>query len=89
MRHLTVVYADQGKLLRLSGGLGPLQGLAVTGSMTWTFTDANSGTRLVLTYTVGGYAPGGVDAIAKPVDAMLTGQVQRLKRFIETGKATP
>ena len=89
VRHLMVVYAEEGKLLRLNGGLGPLQGLAVAGSMTWTFANANGGTRLVLTYTVGGYAPGGVDAIAKPADGMLTGQVQRLKRFIETGKAAP
>ena len=41
----------------------------------------------MLTYTVGGYAPGGVDAIAKPAGGMLTGQVQRLKRFVETGNA--
>src|SRR5262245_59802378 len=29
VRHMTVVYADPGKLLRLTGGLGPLQDLAV------------------------------------------------------------
>src|ERR1700704_6205463 len=29
VQHMTVLYADPGKLLRLSGGLGPLQDLAV------------------------------------------------------------
>jgi len=31
VRHLTVVYADPGKMLRLSGGLGPLQDSRWTG----------------------------------------------------------
>src|SRR5262245_43003616 len=33
VRHLTVLYVDPGKALRLSGGLGPLQPLGVAGSL--------------------------------------------------------
>ena len=85
---MTVIYADSGKMLRMSGGLGPLQALAVTGTMTFTFVDTNGTTRLELTYTVGGYlaGPDGIGALAKPVDAVLTGQVMRLKRFAETAR---
>ena len=85
VRHLTVVYADAGKTLRLNGGLGPLQDMAVAGSMTWTFTEASGKTQVEMTYKVGGYAPGGLGPLAKPVDAVLAQQVERLKRFVEAG----
>jgi uncharacterized protein YndB with AHSA1/START domain len=84
VRHMTVVYVDPGKLLRLSGGLGPLQDMAVAGAMTWKLTEASGKTTLETTYKVGGYAPGGVDAIAKLVDGVLATQIQRLKKFVET-----
>src|SRR5262249_46755348 len=34
VRHMEVVYLDPGKMVRLTGGLGPLQAMAATGSMT-------------------------------------------------------
>jgi uncharacterized protein YndB with AHSA1/START domain len=84
VRHMTVVYVDPGKLLRLNGGLGPLQDMAVAGSMTFKLTESAGKTSLEVTYKVGGYAPGGLDAIAKPVDGVLTAQILRLKKFVET-----
>ena len=86
VRHLTVLYADPGKLLRLTGGLGPLQDMAVAGSMTWKFADVLGKTTIEFTYKVGGYQPGGLEPLAKPVDGVLTTQIQRLKRFVETGR---
>lgn len=85
-QHMAVVRADRGKTLRLTGALGPLQEMAVWGSMTWSLTENAGRTRVELTYTVGGYAPGGLEAVAKPVDAVLAAQLQRLKQFIETGR---
>ena len=81
---MRVVYADPGKLLRLSGGLGPLQDLAVTGSMTWKLTEASGKTTIEVSYKVGGYVPGGagVGALAAPVDTVLTAQVTRLAHFV-------
>jgi uncharacterized protein YndB with AHSA1/START domain len=38
VRHMEVVYADPGKLLRLHGALGPLQQTACHGAMTFTLT---------------------------------------------------
>ncbi len=86
VRHLTVLYADPGKLLRLSGGLGPLQDMAVNGSMTWKFIEESGKTTIEFTYKVGGYQPGGLEAMAKPVDGVLAAQIYRLKRFVETGR---
>jgi hypothetical protein len=81
-----VVFADPDRTLRLVGGLGPLQSMAVAGSMQYTLTDGDDGTsRLSYRYTVGGYYPGGLDSVAAAVDLVQLGQLQRLKRYLETG----
>lgn len=85
VRHLTVVFAEPGKYLRMIGGLGPLQAMAVIGSLTWSLAQAQKGTRVELTYTVGGYTPGGLQHLAPIVDRVLLEQFQRLKRYVETG----
>ena len=54
--------------------------------MIWKLTESAGGTQVEWTYTVGGYMPGGLAAIAPAVDAVLAGQLQRLKQFIETGR---
>jgi hypothetical protein len=86
VRHLTVVLAMPGKLLRLEGGLGPLQAMGVAGSMTWKFQPAEMGTTVEVGYVVGGYSPRGFKEIASAVDSVLRGQLQRYKRYLESGK---
>ena len=85
VRHLEVVYADPGNALRLIGGLGPLQATATTGAMTWQLAKVDGGTKITLTYTVGGYVPQGLDSWAQAVDGVVGEQLERLARFIETG----
>jgi hypothetical protein len=85
VRHMEVVFASPGKMLRMSGGLGPLQGLATAGSMTFAFAPAEGGTKLEVTYTVVGYTPQGMNTWAAPVNAVWTEQMTRLKNYIETG----
>jgi hypothetical protein len=87
-RHMTVVFADGAKTLRLSGALGPLQFTGASGHLSFTLEDAPGGsTRLTVTYDVGGYAKGGLaEAWAAPVDGVIGEQVARLKRYVETGK---
>jgi uncharacterized protein YndB with AHSA1/START domain len=84
--HLTVVYAAAQRELRFSGGLGPLQQTGVAGAMIWKLTEAAGGTQFEWSYTVGGYMPGGLAPIAPAVDAVLADQLNRLKRFVETGR---
>jgi hypothetical protein len=86
-RHLTVIYADGGSGLRLSGGLGPMQFTGAAGVLGFALKDNGAKTDLVLTYDVGGYAKGGLaDRLAAPVDMVLGEQASRLKMFVETGK---
>jgi len=86
VEHLRVVYVDPNRLLRLSGGLGPLQSMAVAGSMDFALEDAGEGsTRLSYRYTVGGYYPDGLDTLSGAVDLVQLGQLQRLKRYLESG----
>jgi len=86
VRHMNVVFAAPGKMLRLEGGLGPLQAMAVAGSMTWKFDASEKGTAVDVTYVVGGYNPGGFKELSGGVDAVLKAQIDRYKRYAETGK---
>jgi len=78
VEHLRVVAAFPGKMLRMVGGLGPLQGMGATGAMEFAFSADGAGTRLDFRYTVSGFAPDGLGAVAEPVDAVLKGQLARL-----------
>jgi hypothetical protein len=87
VRHMTIVYNDGSTALRLYGGLGPLQSTGATGHLGFALKPAGAGTELIVTYDVGGYAKGGLEQFAGPVDKVLGDQVARLKRYAETGKA--
>jgi uncharacterized protein YndB with AHSA1/START domain len=83
--HARIIFVDKGKLLRMEGAFGPLQSMAVTGVMTFELSaDGDKATTLKMTYTVGGYVPGGLDKIAAPVDSVLGQQLDGLKTAAET-----
>lgn len=83
VQHMTVIFADRGKTLRMSGGLGPLQAMAVVGVWTFTLKEAEGRTTLEAVYVVSGYAKDGLAALAAPVDGVTSQQVLRLKAFVE------
>jgi uncharacterized protein YndB with AHSA1/START domain len=89
VQHMTVVYAAPGKALRMTGAIGPLQGSGLAGSMTWDLSKSEAGTKLVVTYGIGGYMAGGFEKIAPLVDAVIGEQVGRFKAFVETGSPVP
>ena len=86
VQHMRVVYASPGKLLRLTGAIGPLQEAALTGTMTWNLAQAGGGTTVELTYAVGGFRAGGFRDIPTVVDRVLHEQLARLKALVETGR---
>ena len=86
VRHMTVAFASPGQMLRMTGALGPLQESGLAGSMTWTLAPNGASTKVILTYSVGGYMHGGFEKIAPMVDAMLGGQLNRFRSYLETGK---
>lgn len=85
---MRVVYLKTNEALRLSGALGPLQASGVAGAMTWRLSAAEKGTRLEVTYSVGGYMAGGFETIAPAVETVVKEQADRLKRYVETGVPT-
>ena len=87
VEHLTVVFVAPGKALRLRGALGPLQGLAVDGAMTWNIQSVAGGTDISLTYTAGGYVKDGFDDLSKGMDRVLGEQLLRLKKLVDGGPA--
>ena len=89
VEHMRVIFAAPGKVLRLHGALGPLQSMAVDGIMDFTITKAAGKTHVDVRYQVGGYAPGGLAMMAKPVEGVLAAQVARLQLLIDTGSAEP
>jgi uncharacterized protein YndB with AHSA1/START domain len=83
--HLTVVSAMPGKQLRLRGALGPFQGSGVDGALTWSLAAAGAETDLTVTNDMGGHMKGGFGDWPAKADAMISDQVARLKKFVETG----
>jgi hypothetical protein len=64
--------------------------MAVTGSLTIQLAPVrDDGTRVAVVYAVTGYSPAGMNALAEPVNTVLTQQFVRLKSFVESGKAAP
>lgn len=83
--HMTVTMINPGRLLRLTGGLGPIGLMGAEGNMVFSLVDDGDNTQLTLEYRVGGFHPEGLDTIAPAVDGVLTEQVQRLVTFVESG----
>jgi len=91
VQHAQVLLAQEGRVLRLNGGFGPLQDLAVVGVLT-IVTAAGTGADadkhfLRMTYRVAGGAEAGLDKLAPAVDGVIGEQFKRLKSLIETGNA--
>lgn len=84
VQHLQVVFVDPPRLLRMTGGLGPLQEEAITGVMDWQLSplEGEMGTQFQLTYKVSGYRPGGMAGWAAPVDQVLGQQVASLAEYL-------
>ncbi len=83
--HATVVHVRPPELLRLDGGFGPLQMLPVNAVLDIALKPDGAGTRLSMTYRVGGPAFARLDEMATPVDAVMSAGFQRLVRFVNTG----
>ena len=80
VEHMRVLFTDPGKVLRMTGALGPLQSEAMHGTLTVAMEPLKegAGTRISLSYVVGGYMRYKVADIGPAVDAMLGDQFQRL-----------
>ena len=83
-KHMTVIYAEPGSVIRLSGGLGPLQGMAVNGVLTVEIKAEGGSAKMIMTYVVGGYSATSIGSLAPKVDRVLGEQFAALKHFAES-----
>lgn len=82
--HMRISFVDQYNLLRMTGGLGPLQGMGMHGALDWSFEETEQGqTQITLKYTVSGLNPGGYDTLAPIVDKVQAQQLGGLQRFLQ------
>ena len=84
VHHMLVTFVDPGREIKMTGGLGPLQMMGVHGGMSWRFEASETGTQIILSYNVSGFAPGGLLDLAEVVDAVLTAQIEALTARIES-----
>lgn len=85
-RHMAVVFVDPGKLMRMTGGLGPLQGMGLHGALEWRFEAVETGTRITMRYRAGGYSPDDLSSFAPIVDQVQALQLGGLADHLD-GKA--
>ncbi len=83
--HMTVLQAAPLKVLRMRGGLGPLQGEPVDGVLTITLTPIDGGTRVLWEYVVGGYMRYEVGPVSRSIDAVLSEQLNGLVALLGAG----
>lgn len=81
--HMRISFVDQYTLLRMTGGLGPLQSMGMHGALDWSFEQNEQGqTQITLKYTVSGINPGGYDTLAPIVDKVQAQQLGGLAEFL-------
>ena len=85
--HMTVTFVDPGKLMRMTGGLGPLQGMGLDGALEWRFVPEKGGTRITLWYRAGGYTPDDLGKFVPVVDSVQGLQLRGLAEHLR--KRTP
>jgi hypothetical protein len=88
VQHMRVIYAHNNKMLRMSGALGPLQGEAVTGTLTMLLQPQGDTTVVRFTYKVGGYMEFPLDEMAPAVDGVIGEQLARLSALFGDPEAT-
>lgn len=78
VEHMRIIHVSPGRVLRMSGALGPLQSEALTGTLTILLKPVNGKTRILWEYVVGGYMRQKPEQIVPAVDAVLAQQLGSL-----------
>lgn len=86
-QHMAIAFVDPAHLLRMVGGLGPLQGMGLSGTMDWTLEPVEGGTRITLHYVAGGYTTTDLARFVPIVDQVQGLQLGGLAGFLSKGKA--
>lgn len=82
VQHARILFAKPDELLRLSGAFGPLQGEAVTGTLTIQIKATPTGAAIRFDYVVGGYMRFKQAEIAPMVDKVIGEQLVGLAKAL-------
>lgn len=82
VQHARILFAKPGEMMRLSGAFGPLQGEAMTGTLTIQIKPTPTGSAIRFDYVVGGYMRFKVADIAPAVDKVLGEQLAGLAKAL-------
>jgi uncharacterized protein YndB with AHSA1/START domain len=86
VQHAQVIQVRPGALVRMQGGLGPLQPLPVSAVLTFAMAAAGENTQLTVTYAIAGNADAALDKLAGPVDSVIGEATNRLAAYVESKK---
>lgn len=90
VQHARLIFVDKGKLLRMEGAFGPLQGEAIVATLTFELSpDGDNATKVKMSYVAGGYSPTGFEKLAPLVDGVLGTQLDSLKAAAEAPPPAP
>lgn len=81
-QHMTVTFVDPERTLRMTGGLGPLQGMGLDGALEWRLAQVEGGTRITLWYRAGGYTPDDLTKFVPVVDRVQGVQLGGLADYL-------
>lgn len=92
-QHMTVTFVEPGKLLRMTGGLGPLQGMGLHGALEFRLepveSEAAPSTRITMYYRAGGYSLDDLSAFAPVVDQVQAQQLGGLAEHLRRTAPAP
>ena len=86
VQHAQVIQVRRGSLVRMQGGLGPLQPLPINAVLTFAMATVADKTQLTVTYAVAGNSDAGLDKLAGPVDSVIGEATDRLVAYVEAKK---
>lgn len=81
IEHMRVTYVEPGKILILTGAMGPLLHEAVNGVMIVHVEPAAGGSSLTIDYRASGFASGGGEKFASAVDRMLGDTINSYRAY--------
>jgi len=82
VQHARIIFVKPNEMMRLSGAFGPLQGEAVTGTLTIQIKPTPTGSAIRFDYVVGGYMRFKVADVAPAVDKVLGEQLVGLAKAL-------
>lgn len=90
VQHARLIFVDKGKMLRMEGAFGPLQGEAIVATLTFELSpEGDKATKVKMTYVAGGYSPTGFEKLAPLVDGVFGTQLDGLKTAAEAPPPAP